>query len=554
MKARLPIHFRKVAPCHPFIKAMAYSLALSCVTVAEAQEPAANKAAPVATIAKVAFAMPAELEPVLADHYGESQRLVGRATNSAAPERFARKVAEYLRGNGYLFANVTVKPDPNDASNLSIIVLPGKTGVGNVDGNAWVSEAGVLGALGWDEGETFHYARYHAAATALNRHRFITVDTKLRPRRTDDGGIVVDADFGVNDGPPVVVTGGVANDGVRISSGWRSNLGIEWWEPFREGDRLSLTWTTDPGDVSQLNGYSVQYAGEPGSTINWALFGGYTESEYDDVITAVDIDVMGEGLHLGFAGSRRLAEFSGNSLDLSFALTYLRVSNETSFYGQNYGDEDLSLLLPRLALEASLPQLFGLSGQTYLSLGVLTDAGTTDDADLANQRANASSGFAASNLRLTTFQPFGFGPEGMGLFLNMEGQATDDVLPVSLQKSIGGVRTVRGYREREVFGDQGLHLNAEVRFPSIKATLPGGEVGKGGSVQPLFFYDYGYVKSKSSLAGSDDDMSLSSFGVGLTGSWAGGFNSKLYLGVPLETAPHTKQHDARVHFELNFRY
>ena len=35
-----------------------------------------------------------------------------------------------------------------------------------------------------------------------------------------------------------------------------------------------------------------------------------------------------------------------------------------------------------------------------------------------------------------------------GLKLKVDGQASSEILPISLKKSIGGIATVRGYREK----------------------------------------------------------------------------------------------------------
>lgn len=507
-----------------------------------AQQPAP----PTVAITGVSFEAPDELEAVTSAFARESQDLVGASTTSPKITAFAAKVGAFLRENGYPFANAVSTFDPAAPGKLTVSVKPGRLGVGNVDGNVWLSSEGILRSLGWKEGETFHYGKFHASASALNENRFVEVDSKLRPRRAEDGGIIVDADFSVEDSVPVALTFDVMNDGPRQSSGWRVGAGLEWWEPFSEGDRLALSWSGDASSPSQMSSYSFNYLGKSGEKTDWFVYGGYSDSEYDNVVSGADLDIAGEGLHLGLAGTRKLTDTG--SLALSFGATYLNVSNSMTFYGASYSDERLSLLLPRLGLQGIL--LDALPGKTFWSAGVVTDAGIADDADLATQRPGVSSGFYVGQFGLTTLQPLDFFAEGTGLYLGLAGQVVNDPVPVSLQKSLGGSRSVRGYHEREAYGDNGLHLNAELRLPSRTASA----FGLDGSVQPLFFYDYGYVSSESSLSGAADSVGMQSVGAGIIGSFDKGLDLSLHVGVPIEATPQTESHSPHAHLDLSFRF
>ena len=196
------------------------------------------------TITQVAFTMPTELESVLKDLHGGAQGLVGSPVASPKASAFADKVAAHLRKNGYPFATARATSDPANPGRLTVAVKPGKIGVGNVDGNAWLSSEGVLKSILWTEGEIFNYGKFQSAASALNRNRFVNVDSKLRPRRVDNGEIIVDADFKVDDSLPVVYKARVANDGTEESSGWRASAGFDFIEPFTTSDKFSFNRTS----------------------------------------------------------------------------------------------------------------------------------------------------------------------------------------------------------------------------------------------------------------------------------------------------------------------
>ena len=525
-----------------WIVGLALVVSLSPLTFAQQPAPAPS-AVP---ITGVSFAVPEELEAVTYDLVLESLDLVGAPSTSPKISAFAAKVGAFLRENGYPFANAVATFDPAAPGKLTLAVKPGKLGLANVDGNVWLSSEGILRSLGWKEGETFHYGNFYSSASTFNKNRFVEVDSKLRPRRGEDGGIIVDADFSVEDSVPVVLTVDVINDGPRQSSRWRVGAGLEWWEPFSESDRLSFSWSGDASSPSQISSYSFNYIGKSGDKTDWFVYGGYSESEYDNVVSGADLDILGEGLNLGLAGTRRLTD--SGSLALSFGATYLNVSNSMTFYGTSYSDERLSLFLPRLGLQGIL--LDALPGKTFWSAGVVTDAGFADDADLATQRPGVSSGFFVGQFGLTTLQPLDFFSEGTGLYLGLYGQVVDAPVPVSLQKGLGGSRSVRGYLEREAYGDNGVHLNTELRLPSRSASAFGLE----GSVQPLFFYDYGYVSSESSISGTEDSVGMQSVGAGLIGSFEKGLDFSLHVGVPIESSPLTDSSSPHAHLDLSFRF
>jgi len=525
-----------------YLGAMLFAMALltGLPSVTHAQAPAE-------VVAQVSFTMPSALEPLLEELHPEAQALVGLPVGSPQVSAFGEKVSAHLRKKGYTFATASVASAPGKPEHLKVSVQAGKIGVGNVDGNTWLSSEGILDSVRWEKGETFHYGKFQSDAASLNSNRFVTVDSKLRPRRGDDGEIIVDADFNVDDSVPVAFTANVSNDGARQSSGWRSGVGLVWWEPFAQGDRLALSWLTDPEDPSQMSSYSMQYVGKSSENYDWLAFAGYSTSEYDNIVSSTDLDIAGDGLHLGFAATRMLRKSMGDSLALSFGLTYLNVSNSMTLYGSSYSDESLALLLPRLGLQGTFDDVSGLPGKTFWTVAVLSEAGIADDTDLAAQRPGVSSGFMAGQFGVTSLQPVDLFGEGTGLYLNLAAQLANDPLPVSLQKSIGGSSTVRGYRERETFGDNGFHLNAEFRLPSVKS-------GLGGSLQPLFFYDYGYVSSEQSLSGSSDSVGMQSFGAGFLGSFKQGLDLGLHVGVPMESTPQSDGNSARAHFDLNFRF
>lgn len=115
------------------------------------------------------------------------------------------------------------------------------------------------------------------------------------------------------------------------------------------------------------------------------------------------------------------------------------------------------------------------------------------------------------------------------------GQWSDvDLLPAIEQFLIGGVATVRGYREGLLVGDDGYFISLEYNF-----TLPLNDLQKennfsGGQWRGFVFLDHGGVfPFKGDDEGVDKDDFLTSVGLGLNIDLGKKFQSRLALGIPL---------------------
>ena len=452
---------------------------------------------------------------------------------------------QHLTNRGFTFAQVNAS---KVGSKMLVTVKQGVMGKATFQGNKHLSDSGLLSYLNWESGKAFNYSSFQSSAARLNANRFVNVDSKLAPIRGKDGDVTVNAGFSVEDSLPIGLSVGFANDGTSQSSGWRSQVGLEIWEPFSETDKLILTYSTDPDDFSLYNSYALQY--RFGSTgFSQVLYAGYSQSEYDSVISTSDINVAGDGVHAGYSASYAMGSFRIDDLAMTFGATFLDTANRIDFYGTPYGEESLTLFLPRLGFRGSFPGL-GNRGRAYWSLGVTSDWGTSDNDELSAQRVGVQNGFFITEFSWTDYHPLSFGDISGGVQTKLHWQYANDPLPVTLQKALGGINSIRGYEEREAFGDNGISLNLEYRFNAIDANI----LGLDGRLQKLIFYDYGYLESKGSIASDFNSLDLSSVGVGILGNFNPNADMTLQVGVPLSGTPSTKESEPRAHFSINLRF
>jgi hemolysin activation/secretion protein len=121
-------------------------------------------------------------------------------------------------------------------------------------------------------------------------------------------------------------------------------------------------------------------------------------------------------------------------------------------------------------------------------------------------------------------------------------QLADQTLLAAEQYSLGGINTVRGYRQDQLLSDNGVFLSAEVQLPILRA------FNRQGVLQIAPFFDWGTSWNSSGLS-NPDPSTLSSVGIGLQWRYADTFTARLDWGIPLvevEDRDRTLQEDGLV--------
>lgn len=106
-------------------------------------------------------------------------------------------------------------------------------------------------------------------------------------------------------------------------------------------------------------------------------------------------------------------------------------------------------------------------------------------------------------------------------------QLADSALPVVEQVSIGGVNTVRGYRENYLVRDQFVLGTVELRYALLNSVLQ----SKYGRVDGIIFSDMARAWNKTQ---PDNNETIHSVGLGLMWSWRDSLQTQIYWGHPLK--------------------
>ena len=125
-------------------------------------------------------------------------------------------------------------------------------------------------------------------------------------------------------------------------------------------------------------------------------------------------------------------------------------------------------------------------------------------------------------------------------------QLTPDRLLSTQQLSLGGVETVRGYRENRIVRDNGAAVSAELRLPVPQLRASGRTLLE---VAPFFDAGYGYDTDPTTVS---PDKFQSSAGVGLLAHPTQWLDMEVYYGHPFQDfGDHSDLQDVGVHFRIS---
>ncbi|MDA0267836.1 MAG: BamA/TamA family outer membrane protein [Cyanobacteria bacterium] len=131
-------------------------------------------------------------------------------------------------------------------------------------------------------------------------------------------------------------------------------------------------------------------------------------------------------------------------------------------------------------------------------------------------------------------------------------QFADRQLPPTEQISIGGVSTVRGYRQNTLLADNGWTASAELQIPILRIPEIGGLL----QVAPFFDAGGGFLSANRSSTDTTtlEVSNIASVGLGIIWKQSDYLNARLDWGIPLttvETTGNTLQ-ESGIHFSIIF--
>jgi hemolysin activation/secretion protein len=136
------------------------------------------------------------------------------------------------------------------------------------------------------------------------------------------------------------------------------------------------------------------------------------------------------------------------------------------------------------------------------------------------------------------------------LSIRADGQWANQPLISNEQYGLGGVNSVRGYREGEVFGDDGWHVSLEQKTPPHVVGFAGQSPL---TIRGAIYMDYGQA-FLIDPQGRKGETSLWGTGFGGVASLGSHFEARLLFSWPLLRSPTTSPGQPRFDFSLSAQF
>ena len=382
-----------------------------------------------------------------------------------------------------------------------------------------------------------------------------SIDASLLP--SDRRGVAKLA-VTVEERPPLSVNTSLANDQAPSVGSLRLDTVALWTSLTGAGDPLRLEAAVSEGAYSLEVGYERPITA---SDLRLRIVADYADARViEDPFDPLDIESNSAGLVLGASYPVYRSPTDDVLLDLSLE----RRHGESFLLGEGFsfapgskdGVSDVTAL--RFAQTwRRQERAFAVVAQSIFSVG-LDALGSSDRCETASGfRQPCSEFFTWQGQLETVLLPFARHPDWIvadhQLALRAGGQLAADPLLPSEQFTVGGIDTVRGYRENTLVRDTAWFASLEYRIPIAHLPIPALQrTVDDGVVELIPFIDAGGGQNR--LASELTDDTIASAGIGVRWRPSERLDLALYVAQPFEGRPDDRHdlQDLGIHFRISF--
>lgn len=473
-----------------------------------------------------------------------------------------------LQEAGYIFTTLSYRENLLSQGLLVLRVQTGEMGNVTVSGNEHYKAEQILDMVEWKSGDNFNYNQTFQNLYGVNSRNYLEVQTEFKPRETGSGERIVDLDLQVKDRVPFSVNWKLSNDGNRSTGDWRSRLGVQFENLLKRNGTFTSQWLTSPEDIGNVNAVSLAYTLPVFENMQFSIYGTYSESNINNVLP--QIDVFGEGTMLGTSLIFDLWETDAYKVTAAASWLYIQADNTTVFGGEAFpiNTSDVNLSMPNLSVSYIGKEFDSFGGKSFATFTILGNyngfAGASVSDEALDEDVDAYGDFIIFKFDASRLQKLDRFADGWSMFLNFNSQLAGDEIPAQVQKTLGGLHSVRGYEERGVRGDYGYNFTAELRTPVFTNFIYDlkkpedyllqnpGYLGQH-RLQFVAFFDAGAVVLHDPDPGQERDHHLYSAGLGARFMLSPYARFSVDVGFPFESVPES-DNSAHAHMALEVSY
>jgi len=436
--------------------------------------------------------------------------LLGKGRDFSHVQQALEALDNAYREQGYNAVRVSVPEQSLNQGVVRLRVMEMRVGSLRIEGNAVFDEANIRRSLpGLRPGSTPNIHEVAANLRLANDNPAKRTSVQFRESAGADGRSSLDVLVRATGGKAWKLGLSLDNAGNGTAGSARAGLAYQHANIAGLDHVARLRFTTSleqPGKVSTFGaGYHIPLY-PLGDSLD--LFAGRAKAGSGPISVGVfDLNVRGTGTMIAARYNQHLRQFGDIESRLIYGIDHRAYGNDAQVAGV---PRDQQIAVHPLSLAYAGRWLLD-HGETRFHAGVarnLPGGSKGSAADLDRARAGADARYTliryGASLQLNL-------PADWQLGLNATGQHTHDRLVWTEQFTLGGARSVRGFREAEVAGDKGYGVTTEIQTPELCA----GSMPYGTLCRAVGFYDTGRVARNGALPGEELRSFIASIGLGL---------------------------------------
>lgn len=458
-------------------------------------------------------------------------RYIGQPVSLRSLNELNRDVVSFYARHDYPVVDVVIPEQDITGGVVQLVVIKGRLGQVRTEGNKHFADELLASQIRVPRGGELRQSEVLSNVEWLNRNPFRHVDLVYTPGH-DRGE--TDLILRTRDRFPLRVYGGYEDSG-NLQTGFdRWMVGFNWGNVLGLDHQLNYQFTFNQ-NIDRFMAHSGSYVVPLPWQHEFSVFASHAEIEADpDAFPGAGglFDLSGRSWQVSTRYMVPLPKFENYSHEVALNYDFKTTNNFLEFGGLEVFDNDVDISQFRLTYSGSRPDDWG---RTSLSANLVYSPGGMTSHN-KNQYFREFDEFARSNYVYTRLElqriqrlPYDFSLIGTGTF-----QLSNRNLLSSEQIGAGGSRSVRGYDDRIVNGDEGVILNLELRSPTFSLAEWMGFNNIRDELQFLVFWDFAHIARVDTLPGQDSSVNISSVGPGLRYSISPNFSLRFDYGFQLK--------------------
>ena len=386
------------------------------------------------------------------------------------------------------------------------------------------------------EGKVINFNEVNRDIVALNQPADQRVTPALRPGVTPG---TVDIDLDVKDTLPLHGSLELNNRYSPNTSELRLNGALSYANLWQLGHSIGGSFQLSPEDINQVQVYSGYYLARIPGLSGWSLM--LQGTKQNSAVAALgNLDVAGAGDTIGLQSIITLPGDKDFSQSVSLGWDYKSngtAIGQTDALRTSYHYFPLSVTYSATWLEKNHQTEFNI-GPAFGFRGLGSRAES-----FGATRTNCDGSYVDLRGDLSHTHEL---PAGFQVFGKIQGQVASLPLVSGEQFGGGGLGTVRGYREGEVFGDDAIFGRGELRSPALGKLMG----NKAADWRIYIFAEGGRLWILKPLPEQQSRFDLASVGVGSGIHLWNRCNGSLDLGIPLLNHSPTSAYDLLLTFRV----